>query len=232
MFIEPCCQYKEACVLRDLNRFIVDAVVSSPKREGSDERGAFPKDLLANVKAIQQISVMQKLDVDFFTRRAQVQQDALVHLIAEHDVVANQDLAKDARYLAVHAQKDSAGIKALTIVATFFIPPTFVSSLFSMPLFDWDSDGAENHTGGTETWKRRLFVYLTVTGPLMLVTFSIWGLLVALQRRKQGKEFKQSRFILRCSTSPGSEVIALMSKRTQEMTVNGDSEALISRYST
>jgi Mg2+ and Co2+ transporter CorA len=74
-----------------------------------------------------------------------------VHLIAEHDTLANQELAKDTRRLAVLALQDSAGIKALTIVATLFIPPTFVSSLLSIPLFDWGS-------GGIEPWMKRVLL--------------------------------------------------------------------------
>lgn len=152
-----------------------------------------------------------------------------MHLIAEHNVLANQELAKDTRCLAVLAQQDSAGIKALTIVATFFIPPTFVSSLFSMPLFDWDSTGPENHTGSTDAWKKRLLLYLTVTGPLTLITFSIWGLLILVRRLKQKKETKQSQLMNYCSTTQGSEVISLMSKRMSGTSVSRDSEALFSR---
>jgi hypothetical protein len=148
-----------------------------------------------------------------------------VHLIAEHDVLANQELAKDTRCLAVLALQDSAGIEALTIVATFFIPPTFVSSLFSMPLFDWGS-------GDAEPWMKRLFLYLTVAGPLTLSTFAIWGLLKLVRRLKHKKEIKKSRLMTRCSTSHGSEVNSLVSNRMCGTSISGDSEALFGRFST
>ncbi|RDW66955.1 hypothetical protein BP5796_09704 [Coleophoma crateriformis] len=219
-------------VLRELNKFIIDKAFDSQKTKNCDKASNSLKELISNIKTIQKHSEMQKLDVEFFASRAQIQRDALVHLIAEHELLANQELAKDTRRLAVLAQKDSAGIKALTIVATLFIPPTFVSSLFSMPLFDWGSAGTENHTGGTETWKNRLLLYLTVTGPLMLVTFSVWGLLILVWRLKQKKEVKQLRLKARCSTSQGSEVISLVSKRMSGISTSGDSEALLGQFST
>jgi hypothetical protein len=148
-----------------------------------------------------------------------------VHLIAEHDVLANQELAKDTHCLASLALQDSAGIEALTIVATFFIPPTFVSSLFSMPLFDWGSAGAE-------PWMKRLLLYLTVTGPLMVLTFAIWALLILVRRLKHKREIKKSRLTTRCSNSQGSEVISLVSKRMSGTSTSGNSEALFGRFST
>jgi hypothetical protein len=54
-------------VLRELNRFIVGGVANSPAL----------KELISNVKAIQHHSVMQRLDAEFFTRRAQIQRDAV-----------------------------------------------------------------------------------------------------------------------------------------------------------
>ena len=54
-------------VLRELNRFTVDGIKNSPAL----------RELILNVKAIQQHSTMQRLDADFFARRAQIQQDAV-----------------------------------------------------------------------------------------------------------------------------------------------------------
>jgi hypothetical protein len=54
-------------VLRELNRFTADGVVDSPAL----------RELISNVKAIQQHSIMQRLDAEFFERRAQIQRDAV-----------------------------------------------------------------------------------------------------------------------------------------------------------
>ena len=148
-----------------------------------------------------------------------------MHLIAEHDVLANQELAKDTRRLAVLTLQDSAGIKALTVFATFFIPPTFVSSLFSMPLFDWGSED-------TEPWMERLLLYLTVTGPLILFIFAIWGLLVLMRRLRRKKVIRKSQLTTRYNHSQDSEVISLVSKRMSGTSTSGDSELFLERSPT
>jgi hypothetical protein len=133
----------------------------------------------------------------------------LLHLNAEHGSLANQELAKDTRRLAMNAQQDSANVEALTFIATFFIPPTFVSSLFSIPWFDWVSTDNGNHAGTAAPWVKVLLFYLGVTTPLMLVTFSIWGLLVLVRKHRRNKEI-QSRLTTPSTSSQGSEVICLL----------------------
>jgi hypothetical protein len=54
-------------VLRELNRFTIGGVANSPAL----------RELISNVKTIQQHSVMQRLDAEFFARRAQIQRDAV-----------------------------------------------------------------------------------------------------------------------------------------------------------
>ena len=72
-------------VLRELNRFIADGVPSSSAL----------RELTSNVKAIQQHSIMQKLDVEFFARRAQIQRDA-VSVIFVHWYICSETVR--ARY--------------------------------------------------------------------------------------------------------------------------------------
>lgn len=138
-----------------------------------------------------------------------------MHLIAEHDVLANYELANENRALIILAHQDLSGTEALTIVATFFIPPTFVSQLLSPPLLDWDSAGSgdENNTADSkEAWKRKLRLYTFITVPLMLLTFSVWEVQIFVGRLKQKKE-KRLQPMTRVGISQGAEVISLMSMR-------------------
>ena len=81
-------------------------------------------------------------------------------------------------------------MKCLSVVTMFFLPGTFVSSLFSMPLFDWG--GSDPSTMYSKVvWGPRLSVYLAVTAPLMLLTFGVWGLWLfaqGIQSRKRRDE--------------------------------------------
>ena len=99
----------------------------------------------------------------------------------------SHEMAKDSRLIALASHKDSASMKVLSVVTLFFLPGTFVSSLFSMPLFNWGDSNTEGDTK-VEVWWPRLLIYISVTGPLMLFTFSVWAfwmLLRRIERRKQ-----------------------------------------------
>ena len=115
-------------------------------------------------------------------------------------------------------------MKALALVATFFIPPSFVSSLLSIPLFDLESADDKSHTEAAMSWGERLLLYLSITGPLMIVTFSIWGLLLHGKKlRHRGKT--PARNIEQRASSHGSEVMSLLARRTidSRLSVGGDS---------
>lgn len=90
-------------------------------------------------------------------------------------------MAKDSRLLAEASKRDSASMKFLTLVSVFYLPGMFVSSLFSIPLFDWDDGKAVVRA---ETWGPRLGVYLIVLVPIMIGTVAIWGFWMMVQRGK------------------------------------------------
>jgi hypothetical protein len=57
-------------VLQELNKFTANGGVNSPALA----------ELVSNVEDIKQHSIMQKLDADFFARRAQIQRDAVNYM--------------------------------------------------------------------------------------------------------------------------------------------------------
>ena len=100
-------------------------------------------------------------------------------------------MAQDSRLLALAAHRDSSSMKSLAIVTMFFLPGTFVSSLFSIPLFDWDALPDLASAYKLARWRPILTTYLAVTVPLTALTFGIWGLwlyAVNVQRRRSSKE--------------------------------------------
>ena len=103
-------------------------------------------------------------------------------MIAGSDNAAVYQATDNSRQVAAAAQQDSSTMKNIAILTMLYLPGSFVSSLFSIPLFNWND--VEN------SWRRRLVVYSAVTGPLTLVTFLFWALLVRVQRyqRQEAKE--------------------------------------------
>lgn len=122
-------------------------------------------------------------------------------------------------------------MKALALVATFFIPPSFVSSLLSIPLFDWEPSDDSNDLKAAVSWGERFLLYLSITGPLMIVTFFIWGLLVHGQKLIH-KKGPPSENIEQHPSSHGSEVLSLLAKRTVDSpsSVSGDSGISVGGY--
>lgn len=72
-------------------------------------------------------------------------------------------------------------MKSIAFLTMIVLPGTFLSTLFAMPLFNWDA----------ETWnnvvKARFWIYWAVAIPLTIVTLAIWSF---WQRRRDRKNIK------------------------------------------
>lgn len=80
-------------------------------------------------------------------------------------------------------------MRTLAAVTVFFLPGTFVAAFFSMPLFHWDAQ-----TGALSTVvSGRFWVYWAVTGPLTLVTITLWLVWMRLQTRRRRARDSEGR---------------------------------------
>ena len=115
-------------------------------------------------------------------------------------------MAKDSLVFSLASQRDSASMKTLSIVGLLYLPGTFVSTLFSTPFFERSSGNGPS-----------AIVYLAVTLPLTLLTFSIWGMWLLLQRNKKSDQIATAQAHL---AQDMPEVMALARKRVS--TIAGD----------
>jgi Mg2+ and Co2+ transporter CorA len=92
----------------------------------------------------------------------------LFNLIAQKDANLNITLAKDSRTLASASKRDSSSMKTLAAVTVAFLPGTFISSLFAMPLLDWNAGRNDSVVNG------KFWIYWAFTIPLTLLTMFIW----------------------------------------------------------
>ena len=104
--------------------------------------------------------------------RASIQIQGLFNIIAQHEQELSRELTKASlqlgeatRQIAEDSKRDSTSMKAIAAVTMFFLPGTFVASLFAMPIFSW------NATAGGDVISHRIWVYWAVTIPLTLITF-------------------------------------------------------------
>ena len=104
--------------------------------------------------------------------RASIQIQGLFNIIAQREQELSRQLTKASlqlgeatRQIAEDSKRDSTSMKAIAAVTMFFLPGTFVASLFAMPIFSWSA------TAGNDVISHRIWVYWAVTIPLTLITF-------------------------------------------------------------
>ena len=111
---------------------------------------------------------MQAVDTEFVQHRISAQVTALQHLISQKDTLLSQSVAQDSRLLALASQRDSSSMKTLAVVTMFFLPGTFVASVFAMPYFIFDQNEKQ------VVLHRNFGIYWSVTIPLTLMTLLLW----------------------------------------------------------
>ncbi|KAN0095132.1 hypothetical protein V8E51_015843 [Hyaloscypha variabilis] len=65
--------------------------------------------------------------------------------IAETSAVIAKAVKEDSaamRTIAIESKRDSSAMKTISLLGMIFLPGTFVAAIFSMPVFNWDEDGA------------------------------------------------------------------------------------------
>lgn len=132
--------------------------------------------------------------------------------MAQNDALAAQEMAGDCRLIAAASQHDSASMKCIALVTMFFLPGTFVSSLLSIPLFDWDADSQEGRY--RRSFSLPVFaIFMAMTLPLMAVTFSTWGIWMYYQKMQGRRHVAKAMFQLSHQQAPPDEVTILALKR-------------------
>lgn len=93
--------------------------------------------------------------------------------------------------IAATTSLDSAAMKTLAFVTTIFSPLSFVASLFSIPVFDWQAsseDGSSDHS----VVSSRFWIYWVVSVPLTAATLLGWRLWWKRQKVHYAMEYPQA----------------------------------------
>ncbi|KAK7416467.1 hypothetical protein QQX98_005171 [Neonectria punicea] len=129
---------------------------------------------------LQQRLGMQVLDKTYTLKRVQVQIEALVNLIGQHDSINNTDIA-------LSSHRDASSMKTLAVVTMFFLPGSFIAALFSTPCFDWDSVNMSDESSIGVASTPQFSLYWAITIPMTVITFLLyfaWLQFQAYQRKK------------------------------------------------
>ena len=208
-------------VLRNLLEFITKTVDDDAnfrnrgRPPSGDNDGSLSGDnlLKQSVELLQNRLDMQQVEVEHTLRRTEIQIEAvclallfagiveycanqllqLFQLTSQYDAINTYKLACRTEDISRTSQRDASSMKTLAVVTMFFLPGSFVSSLFSTPTFDWDSVDLTN-TGSIGVRLAPQFrLYCAITVPLTLVTFILYFLWLWFEARERKKSEAKSR---------------------------------------
>ncbi|KAI9800880.1 MAG: hypothetical protein M1825_003663 [Sarcosagium campestre] len=120
-------------------------------------------------------------------KRARNAVPAVLNLMTQRDTRMNIEVARDSKAIAAASRRDSSAMKSIAVVTIVFLPGTFVSTLFSMPMFDWQNKS------GKLVVSRRFYIYWAITVPLTIVTILIWVMWMRKDALNKSRLLKEAR---------------------------------------
>ncbi|KAF2460461.1 hypothetical protein BDY21DRAFT_335495 [Lineolata rhizophorae] len=127
-------------------------------------------------------------DLADFNRRLHCEESVLYNLISQRDNQTNIQLAASSRDVAEATRSDSRAMKTISMMTLVFLPATFVSSVFSTTVFDFQNWGTDDRVASSAWW-----VYFLVCVLLTVITFSIWYVWTTHYIRKERRTYRLDR---------------------------------------
>lgn len=88
--------------------------------------------------------------------------------------------------MSAQAGLDSVAMKTLALVTAIFLPATFIATLFSMSMFDWQADSS-SAVLSPEFW-----IFWVVSVPLSVAVLAAWWCFWDLSRTYYAERFKDA----------------------------------------
>lgn len=83
-------------------------------------------------------------------------------------------------------------MKTLAVVTMFFLPGSFISALFSTNCFEWAAVDLKSSSIGVKATPQ-MSLYWAITIPLTVLTFSLYFLWLAFQKRERDNMVKDQK---------------------------------------
>ncbi|KAI1341422.1 hypothetical protein F5Y15DRAFT_431189 [Xylariaceae sp. FL0016] len=99
--------------------------------------------------------------------RLNMQREVMHSLIDQRESRLSLRIAAQQHRLADASKKDSTSMKTLTFLGSFFLPGTFLSSVFSMSFFDFGK-------ADQEPVSKSVWIYFVLVIPLTVLIFGCW----------------------------------------------------------
>ncbi|KAL4815008.1 Alpha/Beta hydrolase protein [Aspergillus spinulosporus] len=111
-----------------------------------------------------------------------------------YSFVAQTDNRLSAR-LAATAGRDSTSMKILAFITTIFLPGSYVATLFSMNMFNWEDGASDSGSSGSSgsTISPQFWIYWTVAAPLTALTLAGWALWWSFEKHRYDEHLGGNR---------------------------------------
>ena len=127
-------------------------------------------------------SVIVGIDSTFATtkERGKLQVNLLFSIISQQDSLLNRSDNRLNHLIARSTKQDSISMTTFTFITALFLPSTFIATLLSMSMFDWqvsqsgDSASSQISNNSTSTVSSKFWVFWVIAVPLTLATMTGW----------------------------------------------------------
>jgi hypothetical protein len=136
-----------------------------------DSRG----DLMTRIDQLWSSFQVLRHEAEFYTRRTEANRQTVYSLIAQKDNRTNFKISEELKVMAEASAQDSTAMVFISLVTLFFLPATFLSSLFSTTFFNFQYPVPS--TVSSFQW-----LYWAITLPL---TMALWLIYLLWTKRKQ-----------------------------------------------
>ncbi|XWX01912.1 hypothetical protein V2A60_009942 [Cordyceps javanica] len=171
---------------------VLQFIVKQLDKEGLGAAGSAAHNaqqlLRHHVGVLEERLEMQMLDTRYTMKRVDIQINAIFNMMTQEDSLRGIELAQSTHQIAHASYRDSSSMKTLAIVTMFFLPGSFVSAMFSMPMFEWTKADPDSPSIGVGLLPQ-FALYWVITLPLTLVIFSLYLLWLWHLKRQRQREF-------------------------------------------
>ncbi|KAM7218325.1 hypothetical protein V8F06_006248 [Rhypophila decipiens] len=101
---------------------------------------------------------------------------------------------------------DSSAMKTLALVTAVFLPPTFVATLFSMSMFDWQAGQASSSGASGQTVVPQFWIYWAISIPMTVLILLAWRIWWHFQKKSYERQFQKH------VGAEGREKVSLMTR--------------------
>ncbi|KAL2826665.1 pyridoxal phosphate-dependent transferase [Aspergillus cavernicola] len=110
-----------------------------------------------------------------------------------YSFVAQTDNRLSAR-LAATSGRDSTSMKILAFITTIFLPGTYIATLFSMNMFNWEESSSDTSNTDTDdpTVSPRFWIYWAVSAPLTALTLAGWAIWWSFEKHRYDDQIQDT----------------------------------------